>query len=79
MGCHAEVDTLLAQAEQLPRDSAQRTTLYREMQRRIVDDDVMVVPVLWKDVVGLTRGDFAGDTLHPVYLLPRLEAAAKTN
>jgi len=76
MGCAAEVDALLVQAEQLPFDSPQRATLYRQMQRRIVDDDVLVVPVLWKDVAGLSRGDFAGDTLHPVYLLPRLEAAA---
>ena len=53
--------------------------LYREMQRRIVDDDVMVVPVLWKDVAGLTRGDFTDTSLHPTYLLPRLESAAKTN
>jgi hypothetical protein len=66
---------LIEQAERLPLDSPERTSMYQQMQAAVLNDETLEAVLLWRQNIGL-GGDMArNDPLHPIYGLPMLESA----
>jgi ABC-type transport system substrate-binding protein len=73
--CDAGVSTLMAQAERLPLNSAERTAVYQDMQDHTLNDDVSQLIVMWTRAAGLASDRTRNDHLHPIHGLPILESA----
>jgi ABC-type transport system substrate-binding protein len=75
--CNEQVINLLAQAEKLPRASAERTALYQQMQDIIVNQEVSQFVLGWRKSIGLAR-EGEGAPLHLIFGMPNLEDAPAT-
>jgi ABC-type transport system substrate-binding protein len=73
--CDAGVSALMAQAERLPLDSAERTAVYQDMQDSALNDNMNQLIVMWTRAAGLASDKTRNDRLHPMHGLPILESA----
>jgi peptide/nickel transport system substrate-binding protein len=73
--CDPAVDEMYAKAETLKTDDPERTQLYRDLQNKIINENVWIIVPYASQALALSQANIVGDDLHPLYTLPTLEDA----
>jgi ABC-type transport system substrate-binding protein len=72
--CNTDVLALLAEAERLPLNSAERTQLFRQVEDITLNQEISQFVLGWRQSFGLGRED--NMPIHPVYGMPDLKSTA---
>jgi ABC-type transport system substrate-binding protein len=73
--CDPTIDEMFNKAQTLRTDDPERTQLFRDIEDKIINENVWIIVPYASQALALGRANIVGDDLHPLYTLPTLEDA----
>jgi ABC-type transport system substrate-binding protein len=71
--CDPTIDEMFNKAQTLRTDDPERTQLFRDIENKIINENVWIIVPYASQALALGRANIVGDDLHPLYTLPTLE------